>query len=335
MAFRTNGTSRTAPRSVVSAAGWFAAGLSALLPMLGGCAYDEGLLIRNLRGRVFVPKDAVTRTFLHENDPEDPNDDTEETLTDIKLLGPVYLGLFSSVADANVIERYPHPEVGPQFKRDVPGDTYPYGGTTVGDIRFACLEFLTCKVVSGRFLDYQEMVDWFQFIEQPILDASGIEVVDGDFISQTCYDLLNVNTDDEVRITAFEDSNKDGAIDRGDLDFVEDGDYFVGNFTIWQQELFWDQNQEDCTPGTDCAGFTLWGWMDAPSSLSFQYSTCSPETGFQNQEYNAQFYGGAPYPNLLNFPATYITPGDWVATEGYRWDDQYAEPDLYLDFPVQ
>lgn len=291
-----------------------------------GCAYDEGLLINNLHGRVFVPKEAVSREIVH------PDGSIDVVEGDIKLLGPVYLGLYPSVFGADVIERYPHPEVGPQFQEGVLGNTYPYGGTSVGDLRFPCLEFLVCKVSSGRFLDYQEIVDWFEFIDLPILDAAGAQVQSGDFLAQTCYDLLDVTTDDEVRITAFEDTNGDDVLD---LDFVDDGDYFVADFTIWQQEFFWDQNQEDCTPGVDCKGFSLWGWMDAPSTLSYTYSTCNPTGGFENREYNADFEGGAAYSDLLNYPSSYITEGDWVSSTPFQWDDVYEEPDIYLDFAVQ
>src|SRR5262249_26235407 len=140
----------------------------------------------NMKGRVLVPKDATTRTIVRE-------DGSEEVIPpDVKLIGPVYLGLYPSIYPANVIERFPHPEVGPQYLEDVPGDAYPYGGTPIGDMRFPCFEFLTCKLSSGRFLDYQEIVDWFAFLDQPVVDAAGAPVTDGDFIRQTCYDLLNV-----------------------------------------------------------------------------------------------------------------------------------------------
>lgn len=296
-----------------------------------GCAYEEGLLIQNLKGRVFVPKEAATREIAQA-------DGSTVTLTDPRLIGPVYLGLYPSILPENVAAAYPHPEVGPQFKDGVPGDTYPYGGTTVGDLRFACFEALACKTTSGRFVDYQDILDWFNLINQPIVDAAGTPVDSAEFIRQTCYDILNVTADDEVRITAYEDRNEDGKIDAGDLDFVEDGDFYVAEFTLWQQEYFWDQNQEDCTPGTDCRGFSLWAFMDAPSSLSYQFSTCDPSLGFQNQEYNNEFFGGAPFANLLNFPATYITEGDWTSRGGddaYVWEDVYDQPDIYLDFPVQ
>ncbi|MEQ1500865.1 MAG: hypothetical protein ABMB14_01475 [Myxococcota bacterium] len=291
-------------------------GLACAAAAAPGCSYDEGLLIQNLTGRVLVPKEAATRSIAF-------SDGSTQTITDVRLLGPVYLGVFPSVAPENVIERYPHPTVGPQYREDVAGDAYPYGGTTVGDFRFACFEYLTCKVTTGRYSSYQDLVDWFKLIEQPITDASGTEVTSGEFIRQTCFDLLDVTSDEEVRLV-------------GDLDFEDDGgDYFVADFTLWQQEFFWDQAQENCTPGTDCTGFTLWGWMDAPSTSSYQFSTCDPSVGFQNEEYNADFFGGAPYSNVLNFPATYISAGDYVAGEPYVWNDLYAQPDLILDFAVQ
>ncbi len=301
------------------------------LVFLGGCAYEEGLIIENMRGTVHIPGAAATRTII--------NLDGSETLIehDIRLLGPVYLGLYPSVLPENVAERYPYPEVGPQFKDGVPGDTYPYGGTTIGDLRFACFEFLSCKVTSGRYTDYQDLVDWFALIGTPLKDAADIEVTDGEFVRQTCYDLLNATQDDEVRITAYEDRNEDGTIDAKDLDFVYDeaADEFVGDFTLWQQEMFWDQNQDNCTPGQDCTGFSLWGFMDAPSVESYVYSTCQTAEGVQMQVYNQDFNGGRSFPNVLNFPSNYITTGDYVSSEAFVWSNIEDTPDFYLDFPVE
>jgi hypothetical protein len=305
-------------------------GLPAVSLGSAGCAYNEGLIIQNMRGTVHIPGDAASRTIVSE-------DGTETVIEhDLRLLGPVYLGLYPSVQPANMAERYPYPEVGPQFKEDVPGDTYPYGGTTVGDLRFACFEFLTCKVTSGRFADYQDLVDWFALIGTPLLDAADVEVTDGEFVRQTCYDLLNATTDDEVRITAYEDRNGDGEIGPADLDFVydESNDEFVGEFTLWQQEMFWDQAQENCTPGVDCTGFSLWGFMDAPSAESYTYSTCEAAQGLQMQVYNQDFNGGRSWNNVLNFPSNYITTGDDVSSEPFVWSNIEATPEFKLDFVV-
>ncbi|MCB9696690.1 MAG: hypothetical protein H6738_07920 [Alphaproteobacteria bacterium] len=303
-----------------------------LLSLLAsGCAYEEGLLIQNMTGTVHIPGQFATRDIVL------PDGTTETLGPDIKLLGPVYLGLFPSVQPANVAERYPYPEVGPQYKADVQGDTYPYGGTTVGDLRYACFSFLACKLSSGRFVDYQEIVDWYAKIGTPLKDEAGAEVTNGEYLRQTCYNILAATTDDEVRITAYEDRNDDGTIDAGDLDFVYDAanDEFVGEFTLWQQEFFYDQNQEGCTPGKDCTGFSLWGWVDSPGAGSFQFSTCDASSGFQNQEYNADFFGGRAHQDLLNFPSKYISTGDVVASEPFVWSNIDDHPALYLDFPVE
>lgn len=303
-------------------------------PSLGGCVYDEGLLIENLKGTIRLPEAAATRTLVRE-------DGTSETVTDARLIGPVYIGLFTEVYGPNVVERYPHPEVGPQFQTNTPGDTYPYGGTTVGDLRFACFEFLTCKLTSGRFVDFDDVIDWFEFIEQPLVDEAGTPIESGEYFRQVCYDILNVTSDEEVMITQTVDKNEDGEISVLDLDFVQDDDgSFVADFTIWQQELFWDKNQEeegDCIPGETCRGFEVWAFMDSPSTGSFQFSTCDGTQGFQNGEYNANFFGGRTYPDILNQPAQYISAGDWVATpsDDYEWADPYYQPEILIDYEVQ
>ena len=308
--------------------------LMLLAPLVAGCAFDEGLVIENLKGTVRIPRAAAQREIV------DPNAEDGSTilLDDPRLIGPVYLGLYPSVYPADVVG-YPHPEMGPVFQRDIPGNAYPYGGTTVGDLRFACFDFLTCKHVSGRFTGYQDMIDWYERLGQPILDAAGAVVPSGEFIQQTCFDILNVTSDEEVRILT-DDKDGDGKLEETDLDFVldESTDEYVAEFTIWQQEMFWDQEvaaKGECTPGRDCPGFTLWGWMDAPSITEYTYSTCNPDIGFENTEYNANFSAGAPFTDLLNFPSSYIGEGDWVSGEAYRWDDRFAEPELRLDFVVE
>lgn len=304
----------------------------ALLAGLSGCRYDEGLLIENMRGTVFVPEAAATRTIVNPDGQSVP-------ITDVKLIGPVYLGVFPSVLPADVVAPYPHPEVGPQFLPGVLGDTYPYGGTSIGDLRFPCLEFLTCKVTSGRFEEWDTMIDWFAMLDQPIKDASGAEIVSGEYLQQLCFDQLHVTSDEEARLTAYEDRNDDGEIDALDLDFVYDeaAGGFRAEFTLWQQEFFWDLEQEEtegCTPGTDCTGFTLWGWMDSPSTLTYDFSTCDPSFGFRNEVYNNEFWGGVVFSNVLNFPTTYIATGDALASQPIVWSDIYDQPELVLDWVV-
>jgi len=302
------------------------------LGVSAGCRYEEGLIIENLKGSVRIPAAAGTATVVRA-------DGTTEELVSAKLIGPVYLGLYSGVDPVNVQEAYPYPARGPQFQGDQPGDTFPYGGTTIGDFRFPCFESLVCRTVSNRYVDFDDLVDWFNDgLGFQIVDAAGQPVETGDYMRQTCYDLLDAATDKEVRLTAT-DRNEDGEVNEMDLDFVLDdsGEFFTADFEILQQEFFWDQGAENCEPGVDCPGFTLWGFMDGPSNADFTYSSCNPDAqnSLNIREYNVEFEGGVVYNNVLNQPSSYITSGDWVASEGYRWDDVYAQPVLDIDFEVQ
>jgi hypothetical protein len=283
---------------------------------LTGCTYDEDLVIETLRGKVVIPQAAAQREIQEE-------DGSLTVVEGVELIGPVYLGLFASAKPPGELEAYSHPEVGPQYIEDIPGDTYPYGGTTIGDLRYACFEALQCKMVSGRYVDFDGILDWFNTtISSPVTDTSDNTIETGEMFRQTCYSLMDVSTDFEVNITAVHDRNDDGSYDEQDLDFVKnaDGDY-EGDFTIFQQDFY--------------EGFALWGFMDAPAAQDFSYSTCDRENGVQENEYANDFMAGRVFPNVLNQPSQYIVGGDWVVTDPYVWTDPMAEPTLLIDFAVQ
>ena len=56
----------------------------------------------------------------------------------------------------------------------------------------------------------------------------------------------------------------------------------------------------------------LWGWVDMPSAR-YNFTTCDTEAGSSYYRYTEQFMEGSSYPDLLNFPGTYIDEGDWIA----------------------
>lgn len=294
--------------------------LSFSLPVLAaltGCRYDEGIIVKDMHGKVVVSAAAATRIM---NTP-----DGEGEVTDARLIGPVYLGLYPAVVEGT--ETYPAPQIGPVFQKGIPGNAYPYGGTSLGDIRFPCMESLKCKVASGRYVDFDSMVDWFaNYVGDPITDANEDEVTTGAYLEQTCMELLDYVSVDEIRLTAS-DRNADGTIDTKDLEFVQQDDgSFVADFTFYQQE--WFASEDGAT------GFTLWGWMDAPSGTSYSFSTCNPTTGFTMQNYNRQFAGGSPYQDLLNLPTQYIADGDWVSSQPYVYTSPDDEPTLMIDMKV-
>jgi hypothetical protein len=293
------------------------------LLLLSGCTFDENLEVRNLRGTVVVPRAAATRSVLRP-------DDTVEEVTDVRLIGPVYLGLYPGMLGANEFTTYPHPSVGPTLV------SHPYGGTSIGDMRFPCFESLVCKLTSGRFESYDSILTWFNdTVGLPVVDAVGDIVDEGVYMQQTCFDLLEVVSDEEVRLTAYEDRNADGKLNAQDLDFVEnaDGD-FEGEFTIWQQEMFYEVDDTDGV----LDGMQLWGFMDAPSDSGYNFATCvgGPGAGFFAGEYAMEFYGGFVSNTVLNSPSNYLVAEDhdWVASESFEWTEWGDQPRLVLDWEV-
>jgi hypothetical protein len=322
-----------------------------LLPLVLGqaCFFDEGIVVTNLHGKVILPPEAATREVPVEGG-------GFESVEDVRFIGPVYLGLYPGVAAD--IAPYPRPVLGPN------NSSYPYGGTTVGDIRYACLPQLTCKVASGRFEDWDSLVDWFDYAYGAPLTRADLQqdaavqdtrpIEDGEQLREICYDYLRITSDEEARVVAS-DRNEDGAVDAGDLDFVKNPE--TGNweaeFIIWQQEF-----PEDAV---------LWGWMDAPSNRGI-YSTCNPISGFSDGIYDNSFLGGNQFPFVLNLPfdiGTFLSSGqqsqlgqwlvapslsfmdavdnqpgvpatgDWVAADGAAWVDPYESVELTIDFRVE
>jgi hypothetical protein len=274
--------------------------------LVGGC-YSEGLNIQDLVGTVTVPREMATRTY------DDPVSGDEVTRTDVAFIGPVYIGVYAAMDYQ--IESYPHPILGPS------NDAFPYTGTTIGDIRNACVEFLTCKMVSGRFVDYDAIIDFFaDVVGTPVVDSADNVITNGEYLRQTCFDLLNYTTDEEIRLLP-PDRNDDGAIDAADLDFVEDGDgNFVANFEILQADFY--------------PGMQAWAFVDTPSSESFRLNSCNPQIGYTENTYDRNYRTGAQVTNLLNRPFEYLEPGDWVASFAYQWDDPEEAAEITVDFLV-
>lgn len=277
-----------------------------------GCAYEEVTPEVDITGKVVLPRAAATFTAQDGSEVFDPRN-----------IGPVYLGAFPGMDLVSF--NYPHPAMGPIIDSSEPGNTFPYGGTTVGRLDFACYEMLACKVSTGRFSSYEDMLDYYaNVLNNPIKDLNGVEVVNASTFQQYCYDYFYATSDVEMAFL-------------GDLDFTEnaDGD-FEADFLMAH------------TVGVD--GMVIWGWMDAPAvdfanpAASGDYSTCNPSGGRETQKYDQEYYEGTVYPDLYNTPSRYIYNGDWVsqgATEaivtvtedeaGYR---TATSPTVHIDFNV-
>lgn len=294
--------------------------IAAAATLSSGCTFDENLNIENLYGTVVLAEEAAQREII---------EDGEATLLDdVRLIGPVILGLYPEVGSSQFT--YTHPVVGPSFQDGNAGDTFPYGGTTIGDIRFSCLQSLQCKVVSGRYVDYQALIDWQNRLGQPVTDAFNEPVTSGEYLRQVCFDILEATSDEEVRIIPTEDRNGDDVIGAEDLDFVQRADgKWEAPFVMYQQEFF------DGNTSAGAQGFSLWGWMDSPTEGSFDYDTCFTRDGFSQEEYNVTLTAGRQQRNLLNIPSQFIDNGDFVAAEPFVYDSVDDIAELEIGFRVE
>ena len=272
---------------------------------LSGCAFEEGLPEIEVVGTVVVPKEAATRTVLD-------TDGNESEVTDVRFIGPVYLGAFPSIVTGDF--DYTHPEMGPVIDPEFPGNTYPFGGTTIGRFDFACFEATACMVTTGRYDSFASIIDYFNtYVGTPLVDPYGDEVTSEKYFEQYCFDYYNVTSWQELSFLAVDaDGNTD-------LDFTEnaDGD-FVADFDM------------PATLYTE--GMAIWGWIDSPSD-AYSFSTCdTSRDGAQTNEYNLEFDAGGGHQMVLNYPSVYIFEGDYVSTEGYIMTSEDDEPVVNLDY---
>lgn len=284
-----------------------------LLLLSIGCSFDEHLNTADISGMVTIPRAAATRNVT------DPATGETVEVVDRRNIGPVILGAYPSVG-IPAEYGFPHPEVGPVIDADLPPDTYPYGGGTVGRFDYACYQELVCKISTGRFLDYEDVLDWFDnYVHDPIKDDNGDIVQSGDFFRQSCYELFEITADYEMAWVSGESG----------LDFVEnpEGD-FEADFNLWHANFK--------------PGMSIWGWVDSPSSQdgNFQFSTCDESLGQQNNEYTNDYDYGTGRWTLLNTPGEFIGGGDFVVdvddapTLDFATADEYRESGHQVDLKI-
>ncbi len=294
--------------------------LPILLIVLGAtsCGYEEDLPEIDFSGRVIVPKEAATKIV--------EIDGVETELTDIRFLGPVFLGAYPSVTNTGF--PYPHPEMGPVIDPAYPGNTYPYGGTSIGRFDFACFEAVACKVTTGRFESFDKIIEYFSWSDEPVVDPFGNLVESPDYYQQYCLDYYyNTELTEFGFLAIAEDEDGDLV---PDLDFEQitaghelaaeyEGD-FVAEFTM--RHTVWTE------------GMSIWGFLDNPSQ-DFTFSTCNDDVlGNARNDYNLYFSAGGHHHDILNYPSLYINEGDWVVRDAHVMTSKDDEPLLVLDCPA-
>ncbi len=289
----------------------------------GGCAYEENLREADLTGKVRIPLEALESLQLIDPDGTPivdggfTLDEDGQPVLDITdqmgLLGPVYLGAFPSVEEGHYA--YPHPEMGPILDADKPGDTYPYGGTTIGRFDYACYEQLRCKAVTGRYTDYQEIIDFFaDVVQEPIKAPDGTEVTSASAYQEHCFTTEHVTSNDELSFIDDDPEENIKPYFKPYFSLNSEGTHYEADVTI-PHTLVVDE-------------MALWGWVDMPSAR-YNFATCNESEGDYHYRYTEQFYKGSSFPDLLNFPGLYVDEGDWVA-EPYIVDS--ADKEFTIDF---
>lgn len=278
-----------------------------LMLVLGGCTYDEQIPETELKGHLVLSKDAVTRQVKAT---DDPNDATTVAVTDIRLAGPIYIGAYAGIDSSSL--PYPIPAQGPIISQEE-GDAFPYGGTTVGRFDFACYKFLSCKVTTGRFVDYADMLDYFtNVLHNPIKDDQGTILLSESEFQQQCFDYYYATTDNEMSFI-------------GPEAFTETDAGFEADFTLFHTIFV--------------PGMSVWGFMDAPfvsptaAEQSGTFGTCDTTAGRQASRYDQTFYEGASYTNILNRPNSYLDIDDYVSA-GVTVENADDTIQLTIDLPV-
>lgn len=280
-----------------------------VIAVMGGC-YQENLPQVDLHGTVVLPVEAAQLSVVTLDGQGNVTDATP--VDDARAIGPVFLGAFASMDTSSF--SYPHPSMGPIVTSTQPGDTFPYGASSVGRFDFACYKFLACKISTGRFSSYADILDYFNnVVGNPIVDDHGYPVEASSTFQQQCYEYFYATADEEFSFI-------------GDLDFTLTDAGYEADFVMPHTTLE--------------PGMSLWGFMDAPVSKVDGYytysgfSTCnSSDGGNQHVQYDQDFYEGAPYPDILNYPSSYIRIGDWVA-DGQTTVNS-ADDDLVINLSVQ
>jgi hypothetical protein len=266
-----------------------------LLAQMQGCAFDENLNSHDLRGTVKIPLAATQFAY--------GTGDEQQILDDIRALGPLYLGVYPDIDEG--LYPFPHPSMGPILSEGQDGNAYPYGGNTVGRFDGACYQQLVCKVSTGRFEDYGDIIDFFaNVLDEPLRTLDGDLVGSAVEYQERCFEIEYSTGDNEMLFI-------------GQRDFRIEGDYLVADVVIPH------------VPFNE--GMKIWGWVDMPST-SYEFSTCDPSVGDTVNYYAENYDLGTNAIDVLNYPGKYIDFGDWVVQTPAEITDPSSSFEVVVDF---
>ncbi len=254
-----------------------------LLGLLAGCSeFDEGVNAENVHGTVRIPKAVVSSS---------------------EGIGMIYVGVYAGV-DSHL--GYPSPEAAPSSS-SAGADTFPYGGTSVGTFTTRDAREV-CEVVSDRTVvetdDAWEIE--FDILQFPFYEGAAVwAFADQDFTSCNSedgfYDFYSVNVDladvtddgpDQYVVTLAE-------TDLSDFPSETAGEKWE---LIDEAERVYSVDELDDETDT-LVVLDLGGYGRAPEVDGSRPARITRDT---------EIYYGTQFNDVLNFPGTYIGPGDIV-----------------------
>lgn len=256
--------------------------LASAFALLGGC-FDEPIREVDLVGTVRISASAVP---------------------DVRDIGVVYVGVYPGWSDD--VLGYAYPTMGPVVGSARLGDTYPYGGTTIGSFAYACYQALKCEVVTGRYATLEDLVCAHGLTaEGATEDCSCSPGDDGSFVIDEGSGCLSPDDfwTDCADYYGFTDPEELDFVGKERLAFekVEDGgeEFWEAEYRIWHVVPF--------------ANAVLYAFADNDGT------SCNPEGGSINRKRDRDggqfFYEGTHFNDVLNFPDKYLTSGDVLSEE--------------------
>lgn len=298
--------------------------LSVVLALpVGGCAFDEGINVHDLKGTVLVPKSASP---------------TAESV------GMIYVGLYSGV-DNHL--GFPSPVAAPAAST-AGADTFPYGGTSLGSF-YTRDARLVCQQIGSRTIR-DDGANWaldFELLQFPFYEGTNVWAWMDAFVLDSTGNPVNTYTscdDNNGYYSYFQievdpiDVVQEGVewrvnLEDSDLTTIPvPGNGATRRFQDADGKLWQVVEIDEVNDAINVVDIYSWGGKPAISGPSIPI--------VYNEENADLMYFGSQYQDVLNFPGKYVrgiegaAPGDYVAQTPFVLDNLSGDVEITVDFEV-
>lgn len=242
---------------------------------------NEGLNIHNMTGKILIPK-----AVLGSNE-----------------LGVVYVGVFSGVDNRL---GYLSPSAAPAQVGG--GDTFPYGGTSIGDYYTRDARVVCTQVSDRNVIDNGTELELdFSILQFPFYPGSAVWAF-ADTGNDTCnggggfYDAFAIPVTPTDVTAAANGTDFVVTLETTDLSAFTGAGVGVVQLSDPYQRLYKSKSVNTAAHTVTVTDFYNYG-TPPKAAGPYQARLLKP---------NSNVYYGTEYQNVLNFPATYINAGDLV-----------------------